>query len=185
MAQQLVMAVQAADFVKLVRDRLIELMPFGLYRIWFCVKGGSIRLLAMVLGYAEETMLDILRIPPFSRQNSDYLVDNWSTILELPVERRTHGREIYVRFGPLQGSRRENLSMEEVRMRHEAASTTPNDAHQDRYFVEFLEAASMTRSIVRDVRPCTVVSESTHTGRLTKRECRKRSRHLLQIKCYI
>ena len=146
------MAVQAADFVKLIRDRLIELMPFGLYRIWFCVKGGSIRLLAMVLGYSERTMLAILRIPPFARRNGDYLVENWSTILELPVERRAHAKVIHVRFGPLQVSRREVQSLEEVRMRQEAENTSPIDQRQDRFCTEFFEAVCARRGMIRDRR---------------------------------
>ena len=146
------MSVQPADLVKLLSDRILELMPYGLYRLWFCVKGGSSRVLAMVLGYSEETLRNIVLFTPLSRGDGNYMVDNWSNLLKVPVHKTRHGQDVYVRFGPIQGGRREFMSAEERQMHHDAAVTAPNDAFQDDFLVDFLERVMEKKSMLRDAR---------------------------------
>ena len=151
-ASYTVTSVQASDLIKLLRDRILELMPYGLCRIWFCIKGQSIRPLATILGYSEETLLGILRFTALSRQDGGYMYENWESILNIPVDKRVFSQEVYVRFGPIQVSRRVVLTPNEVKMHQEASSTTPNDAYQEQFFSEFLEAVSETRGKLRDRR---------------------------------
>ena len=147
-----VMPVVADDFVKLLRDRIIELMPYGLSNLWFCVKGGSIRPLAMILGYSDDTLENILRFTRLSRPDGQYLVENWASILQVQVEKNKCSHAVYVRFSLLQGSRRRILPPDELRLQQEAAASTPNDAYQQQYFINFIQAVADTRGKIRDRR---------------------------------
>ena len=77
-------------------------------------------------------------------------MEKWDRILQLPVTKNRSFDKVYVRFGPVLATKRGYHSAMELMSFHEAMASSPNDANQDRYFVEFLEAVTATKGKLRD-----------------------------------
>ena len=61
----------------MLHQRLEELVPHGLYNLWFDVKNGDGTILAAYLGYSYDFFQDmILLSPKLSGKNGRYLLAN-------------------------------------------------------------------------------------------------------------
>jgi hypothetical protein len=65
---------------EVLHHRIKELLPLGLYKIWFSVKGTSDPELATVLGYDRDFFDDILQYSALSGDKY-WKIDRWGDLL--------------------------------------------------------------------------------------------------------
>ena len=70
----------------LFNQRIMELMEYGVHKIWFLASKSGDTTLATVLGYQYETFVDMVRVSTLSGPKGNILWDHWEGLLDVKMD---------------------------------------------------------------------------------------------------
>lgn len=146
--------------LRLLRDRILELIPFGLNKLWFRMVGSDYYDLAIVLGYSSEFLSDLILYSPLSHRNGNLGINYWSAKLKLKISindyfnRQNFKNERWILFkGPIEETlpRRGQMKIATPSIEKWEIVDPYSFKHKE-YIDDFFDNLESKRGIIRDRR---------------------------------